>query len=144
MSNMPVEIMEATYPLMIEEYALRDDSCGAGRTRGGLGVVRQYRLLADEAVMQLRADRYAHAPYGLFGGKPGALSRNLLSEAGNFELLASKVTRNVTKGTVIRHEQAGGGGYGDPLTRPPEAVRRMCWTARSAPPMPATASACWW
>ena len=122
MSNMPVEIMEATYPLMIEEYALRDDSCGAGRTRGGLGVVRQYRLLADEAVMQLRADRYAHAPYGLFGGKPGALSRNLLSEAGNFELLASKVTRNVGKGTVIRHEQAGGGGYGDPLTRPPEAV----------------------
>ncbi|NMN58203.1 N-methylhydantoinase B [Xanthobacter sp. SG618] len=122
MSNMPVEIMEATYPLMIEEYALRDDSCGAGKTRGGLGVVRQYRLLADEAVMQLRADRYAHAPYGLFGGKPGALSRNLLSESGNFELLASKVTRNVTKGTVIRHEQAGGGGYGNPLARPPELV----------------------
>lgn len=122
MSNMPVEIMEATYPLMIEEYGLRPDSCGTGRTRGGLGVVRQYRLLADEAVMQLRADRYANRPYGLFGGGPGAPSRNLLSEDGAFSLIPSKVTRNVRRGDVIRHEQAGGGGYGNPLSRDPNLV----------------------
>ncbi len=124
MSNMPVEIMEATYPLMIEEYALRPDSCGAGRNRGGLGVVRQYRLLAKSAVMQLRADRYAHPPYGLFGGGPAASSRNWLAEqAGEaFTLLDSKVTRNVFRGAVIRHEQAGGGGYGDPLERDPQRV----------------------
>ncbi|MEP9352320.1 hydantoinase B/oxoprolinase family protein [Xanthobacter sp. KR7-65] len=124
MSNMPVEIMEATYPLMIEEYALRPDSCGAGEFRGGLGVVRQYRLTAAEAVMQLRADRYVNAPYGLFGGGPAALSRNLLSEGQGAppELLASKVTRNVFHGAVIRHEQAGGGGYGDPLERDPARV----------------------
>ena len=122
MSNMPVEIMEATYPLMIEEYALRPDSCGAGRNRGGLGVVRQYRLLAEEAVMQLRADRYLNHPYGLFGGGPGAPSRNLLREADETELLASKVTRTVHRGAVLRHEQAGGGGYGDPLERDPARV----------------------
>lgn len=124
MSNMPVEIMEATYPLMIEEYSLRPDSGGAGRNRGGLGVIRQYRLLADEAVMQLRTDRYATPPYGLFGGGPGALSRNLLTSAGtdNSELLPSKITRTVRRGDVIRHEQAGGGGYGPAHERDPARV----------------------
>ena len=122
MSNMPVEILEATYPVLIEEYACRPDSGGAGRTRGGLGCVRQYRLLADEAVLQLRADRYVHRPYGLFGGHAGAPSRNLLWTGSEFELLTSKVTRTVQKGEVIRHEQAGGGGYGDPFERSPSAV----------------------
>src|SRR5262249_43239937 len=82
MSNMPVEIMEATYPLRIEEYSLREDSCGAGRTRGGLSVVREYRVLADEAILQLRTDRYQSRPYGLAGGEPGAPSRNYLSRDG--------------------------------------------------------------
>jgi N-methylhydantoinase B len=122
MSNMPVEILEATYPVLIEEYACRPDSGGAGRTRGGLGCVRQYRLLADEAVLQLRADRYVHRPYGLFGGQAGAPSRNLLWTGSDFELLTSKVTRTVRKGQVIRHEQAGGGGYGNPFERSPSAV----------------------
>ncbi len=123
MSNMPVEIMESTYPIRIEEYSLRPDSCGAGEQRGGLGVIRQYRLLAHDAILQLRADRYEHRPYGLFGGDAAAPSRNLLStDGGDFDLLSSKVTRNVFRGDVIRHEQAGGGGYGDPLTRSPEAV----------------------
>ncbi|MEJ8573569.1 hydantoinase B/oxoprolinase family protein [Microbaculum marinum] len=126
MSNMPVEIMEATYPIRIEEYSLRPDSCGAGRQRGGLGVVRTYRLLAEEAVMQLRTDRYQTRPYGLFGGAPAAPSRNLFSETGhegaNYDLLDSKVTRTVHRGAVLRHEQAGGGGYGDPFERSPAAV----------------------
>jgi N-methylhydantoinase B len=122
MSNMPVEILEATYPLLIEEYSLRENSCGAGRQRGGLGIIRQYRFLADEAILQLRSDRYEHRPYGLFGGGEAAPSRNLLSTGGNFELLPSKVTRTVHRDTVIRHEQAGGGGYGDPMMRPAAAV----------------------
>ncbi|MCY0148162.1 hydantoinase B/oxoprolinase family protein [Hoeflea sp. G2-23] len=123
MSNMPVEVMESTYPVRIEEYGLRPDSAGAGATRGGLGVVRQYRLMADEAVLQLRADRYETRPYGLFGGEPGAASRNLLSsDDGAFDLLDSKVTRTVRTGDVIRHEQAGGGGYGMPLERNLDAI----------------------
>jgi N-methylhydantoinase B len=125
MSNMPVELMESLYPIRIEEYALRADSCGAGEHRGGLGVVRQYRLLAEEAILQLRSDRYQHRPYGLFGGNEGAPSRNLLATGeggGEFQLLDSKVTRTVTRGDVIRHEQAGGGGYGDPMQRTLEEV----------------------
>lgn len=124
MSNMPVETLEARYPIRIEEYALRQDSCGPGEHRGGLGLVRQYRLLADEAVLQLRADRAKIAPYGLFGGGRAAPSRNILDPDGRAEALPGKLTRIMHADEVIRHEQAGGGGYGDPLRREPEAVGR--------------------
>jgi N-methylhydantoinase B len=124
MSNLPIETLEARYPIRMEEYSLRDDSCGAGKYRGGLGLTRQYRLLADEAILQVRADRTAHAPYGLFGGKSGANSRNILNpDDASREELAGKVTLTVRAGTVIRHEQAGAGGYGDPLKRSFEAIR---------------------
>ena len=122
MSNMPVETLEARYPIRIEEYGLREDSCGPGEHRGGLGLVRQYRLLADEAVLQLRADRAVNPPYGLFGGGPAAPSRNILNPDGRAEELPSKLTRTLHAGDVIRHEQAGGGGYGDPLRRDPDRV----------------------
>jgi N-methylhydantoinase B len=117
MSNLPIETMEARYPVRMEEYSLRADSCGAGEFRGGLGLTRQYHLLADEAVLQIRADRYETPPYGLYGGGPGALSRNILNPDGAREDMPSKFTRTVPAGTVIRHEQAGSGGYGDPLAR---------------------------
>ena len=122
MSNMPVETLEARYPIRVEAYGLRENSCGPGEHRGGLGLVRQYRLLADEAVLQLRADRAKIPPYGLRGGGPAAPSRNILDPDGRAEDVPSKLTRNVRKGDVLRHEQAGGGGYGDPLVRDPELV----------------------
>jgi N-methylhydantoinase B len=122
MSNLPVEILEARYPVEIEEYALREDSGGAGQYRGGLGLVRQYRLLAEEAILQLRADRYDHPPYGLFGGKPAATSRNSIRENNTWRALPAKVTLEIKRGTVIRHEQAGGGGYGDPSLRARDAI----------------------
>ena len=123
MSNLPIETLEARYPIRMEEYSLRADSCGAGKYRGGLGLTRQYRLLADEAILQVRADRTDHAPYGLFGGKPGSNSRNILNpDSGEREELPGKVTRTVRAGTVIRHEQAGAGGYGPPEERSPAAV----------------------
>jgi len=124
MSNLPIETLEARYPVMMEEYSLRPDSCGAGRFRGGLGLTRQYRLLADEAVLQMRADRYETAPYGLFGGAPGARSRNILNPDHASEELPSKLTRQVRAGTVIRHEQAGAGGYGDPMERDMTLIER--------------------
>jgi N-methylhydantoinase B len=122
MSNLPVETIEARYPLMMEEYALRPDSGGAGRFRGGLGLSRQYRFLAERAVLQLRADRHEHPPYGLFGGRSGACSRNLIDRGGGWEALPAKVTLEIGAGTVIRHEQAGGGGWGDPAERDRTAV----------------------
>ncbi|MFO1142892.1 MAG: hydantoinase B/oxoprolinase family protein [Amaricoccus sp.] len=123
MSNLPIETLEARYPIRMEEYSFRDDSCGAGKHRGGLGLTRQYRLLADEAILQVRADRTEHPPYGLFGGRPGSLSRNVLNAGGRApEVLPGKVTRVIGAGTVLRHEQAGAGGYGDPRERAPAAI----------------------
>jgi N-methylhydantoinase B len=123
MSNLPIETIEARYPLLMEEYSLREDSGGAGRYRGGMGLVRQYRLLADTAVLQLRADRHEHPPYGLFGGKPAASSRNQFKRDGEWQTLPAKVTLEITRDTVIRHEQAGGGGWGDPAERDQAAIR---------------------
>ncbi|NQV59163.1 MAG: hydantoinase B/oxoprolinase family protein, partial [Alphaproteobacteria bacterium] len=77
-----------------------------------------------EAVLQLRADRAKIAPYGLFGGGRAAPSRNILDPDGQAEALPGKLTRIMHADEVIRHEQAGGGGYGDPLRREPEAVGR--------------------
>lgn len=123
MSNLPIETIEARYPLLMEEYSLREDSGGAGEFRGGLGLVRQYRLLADSAVLQLRADRHEHPPYGLFGGQPAASSRNLMKvDEGDWKVLPAKVTLEIGKDTVIRHEQAGGGGWGDPSKRMHAAI----------------------
>jgi N-methylhydantoinase B len=118
MSNTPVEVLEARLPVRIEEYGLAPDSCGAGRFRGGLGLVRSYRLLADEAVLQLRSDRRRFRPYGLAGGGPAAASENRLVGAdGAARSLPSKVTTTMRRGDVVRHLQPGGGGHGDPLAR---------------------------
>ena len=124
MSNLPVETLESRYPIRVEAYGLRDDSGGAGRFRGGLGLTRSYRLLADEAVLQLRADRTDHPPYGLFGGLPGAPSRNYIAEpGGELRPLPGKTTLRITGGTLIRHDQAGAGGYGKLELRDPESIR---------------------
>ncbi|MFO1147504.1 MAG: hydantoinase B/oxoprolinase family protein [Alsobacter sp.] len=124
MSNLPVETLEQRYPVLVEEYAFRPDSGGDGEYRGGLGLVRQYRLLAQRATLQLRADRVIHPPYGLEGGRPGATSRNFVGDATGLAEVAGKITLEIQRGAVIRHEQAGGGGYGDPQRRSP-AARRM-------------------
>jgi len=124
MSNTPVEVLEARAPVLIEEFGFLPDSCGAGRFRGGLGLVRQYRLLAREAVLQLRADRHHFAPFGLAGGQPAQRSRNLLNPDGEARELPAKVTMTIHAGDVIRHEQPGGGGHGDPARRDPAAITR--------------------
>jgi N-methylhydantoinase B len=124
MSNLPVETLEARYPLRVESYGFRDDSGGAGEYRGGLGLTRSYRLLAEDAVLQLRADRTAHPPWGLFGGLPGALSANAIEVDGMRRLLPGKATLEISRGTVVHHDQAGGGGYGNPLARALSAIRR--------------------
>jgi N-methylhydantoinase B len=84
--------------------------------------VRQYRLLARSAMMQIRADRHSHRPYGLAGGEAAAPSINILNPDTAPESLPSKTTREIGADTVLRHEQAGGGGYGDPLLRDPILV----------------------
>ena len=125
MSNTPVEVLEARLPVRIEEYGFAPDSCGAGRFRGGLGLVRSYRLLADEAVLQLRSDRRRFQPYGLAGGGPAAASQNnLRADGGAARTLPSKVTMTIRRGDLVRHVQPGGGGHGDPLARALDLIER--------------------
>jgi N-methylhydantoinase B len=130
LSNTPVEVMEAQHPVRIEEYALIPDSCGAGKWRGGLGIARSYRLLAEHASLQLRSDRVRFQPYGLEGGAPGRATHNTLVHGGGERDLASKVTMRLAEGELLRHEQAGGGGFGDPLERPPALVAADVWNEK--------------
>ncbi|BBK40706.1 hydantoinase B/oxoprolinase [Allostella vacuolata] len=130
LSNAPVEVMERTHPVRIESYALVPDSCGAGRWRGGLGLERSYRLLADEAVLQLRADRVLYAPYGLDGGGTGGPAGNWLGEGAARRALPGKVTMEMRRGEVLTHHQAGGGGHGDPFARDPERVAHDVWNGK--------------
>ena len=122
LANVPVELIEAENPILVEEYAFIPDSGGAGKYRGALGISRQYRVLAEEATVQLRSDRHLHGCYGLFGGKPGALSKSMLNPDGKREEVPSKFVRTLRRGDVFRGEMAASGGYGDPFTRDPAAV----------------------
>jgi N-methylhydantoinase B len=99
------------------------DSCGAGQYRGGVGIRRSYRILAPEALLQLRTDRVSFQPYGLNGGEPGGSSRNFIEIGNERDALPGKITRMVARDTLVIHEQAGAGGFGNPLLREPELVR---------------------
>jgi len=122
LSNMPVEVMEAEHPVRVEEYAFVPDTCGAGKWRGGVGLRRTYRILAPEALLQLRTDRVVFQPYGLQGGEPGGRSRNFIETGDSRKPLPGKVTMTVPHNAVIIHEQAGAGGFGDPMARDPKLV----------------------
>ncbi len=119
-----VEVTEAEQPISILRYEFVQDRAGAGKYRGGVPFMRDYRLEADEAMMSVRADRHDVQPFGLYGGSPGAPSENWLDPLGEPQRAPSKPTMMVTKGDVFRHVHAGGGGWGDPLERDPEAVLR--------------------
>ncbi len=123
MSNTPVEILEAQHPIRIEEYALIPDSCGMGKYRGGLGIAREYRLLNEEATLQLRSDRMKFRPYGLAGGDAALPTRNVLMRDGEpAREMPAKFSITLKRGDVVRHEQPGGGGHGDPAQRAPALV----------------------
>ena len=131
LSNTPVETMESQHPVRVEEYALVPDSCGAGEYRGGLGIARSYRLLADEAGLQLRADRMKIQPYGLAGGeKAGPAVNELTTRDDDRVSLPSKINRKMEQGDLVRHVQPGGGGFGDPLKRDPQRVARDVWNTK--------------
>ena len=123
LANVPVELIEAENPIRIERYAFLPDTGGPGRYRGALGIVREYRMLADDVMVQVRSDRFQHQPWGIFGGKPGAGARAFLNwGTEREESMPSKFMRRLTRGDVFRAEMAAAGGYGDPLERDPQAV----------------------
>ena len=125
-SNIPIEMIEAEHPLRIERYALVPDSGGPGKYRGGLSMVREFRLLADEAVLTVRSDKRRFPPYGLHGGHAGAPCWNVVNPDGDAQVLPTlfKDVFTLRRGDVFRHTLAGGGGHGSPLERDPALVLR--------------------
>src|SRR5687767_1077075 len=121
-SNAPIEMVENQAPIRVERYELVPDSGGAGQWRGGMSVLRQLRFLGERATLQLRSDRRRHSPYGLMGGRDGAVSNNLLDDGKSWSQLPTKFTRPLAKGQAVRHTTAAAGGYGDPLRRDPDLV----------------------
>jgi N-methylhydantoinase B len=121
-SNIPVESQEASQPIVVERFELIEDSAGAGKFRGGCGLRRDLRFLADEGKLTNLSERQRFAPYGLFGGKSGTLARTVINPGPGGELVHGKQSREFAFGDVISFQQSGAGGYGDPLARDPARV----------------------
>jgi N-methylhydantoinase B len=110
--NTPVEALEYALPLRVLEYRLRDESGGAGRFRGGDGVVRAYEFLAP-ATVTLNSERRTEAPYGLAGGADGLPGMNRLFQAGQEKRVGGKWSGTVAPGDRLVIETPGGGGWGN-------------------------------
>jgi len=134
----PVEILEAAYPVMFSQWALRPDSGGPGRQRGGLGGIYEIELLEQSADVFLFGERGCYPPQGVVGGGPGAC--NVFEyDSGNGKQtppLVSKMTGlKISRGQRLRLQSPGGGGYGPAFERPPEAVAedvRLGYVSRMA------------
>jgi N-methylhydantoinase B len=106
--NTPAEALEYAYPLRVREYRLRRGSGGAGKQRGGDGVVREIETLVPSR-MSLLCDRRKHGPYGLYGGSDGTPGRNQIND----QEVPGKSSSQLKPGDRIRIETPGGGGWGN-------------------------------
>jgi N-methylhydantoinase B len=124
-ANVPIEMIEADYPIRIEHYGFVPDTGGPGRFRGGLSLAREYRSLADDIYFGVRSDKSVHPPHGLSNGLAGAPAMNRIRRGNEERALAPMPTKPITlrAGDVYRHAMAGGGGFGNPFERTPEKVR---------------------
>jgi N-methylhydantoinase B len=110
--NTPAEALEYAYPLRVRRYSLRPGSGGAGKHRGGDGIIREIEVLTDCEVTLL-SDRRTHSPWGLAGGKPGSPGKAcILRNGGAIEDMPGKFSTRLRKGERIRIETPGGGGWG--------------------------------
>ena len=120
--NAPIEEIEINYPFRISRYELVENSEGAGRYRGGLGLRRDYLFPDHEVSFTVLADRDRWGPWGLFGGLAGRKAGYVLNPDGEATELGSKVTLELKPGDVVSYRTCGGGGYGPPEERDPRAV----------------------
>jgi N-methylhydantoinase B len=124
MMNTPIEMLEISFPLRVEEYALIPDSGGAGAWRGGLGARRVWRVLGHEAHAAVCCERTLTPPFGLAGGRPGGAMRLWLElPDGTRRPLNSKGALTIPAGGRLVMEAPGSGGYGPPAARDPELLR---------------------
>ncbi len=121
----PLEILEAAYPVRFTQWALRPDSGGPGRNRGGCGAIYEIELMEEKANAFLFGERGIYPPAGVVGGQPGALNKFYYSDGDDVAeppMVSKMVGINLERGQRVRLESPGGGGYGDPLEREPEKV----------------------
>lgn len=122
----PVEIMEQAFPVLYRHYALREGSGGAGRHRGGMGLAYEVELLRGEARASFVMDHGRFGPQGVLGGKDGAVNTVTVIRDGKEHVplhLSKEQDIPLKAGDRVRVGTPGGGGYGNPLDRPTEAVR---------------------
>lgn len=123
---MSIEMSEHRYPLEFEEFAIREDSGGAGRFRGGCGTQYRFRV-RSECVISALGDRVDHLPFGVAGGKPAAPSQVRFTVGGKpmTPAMRSKIEKQrMLAGDSLAAASPGGGGFGDPLTRDLESVEK--------------------
>ena len=122
--NTPIELQELYYPLLYECHALRPDSGGAGRFRGGIGVEVKVKPLHDLYVSR-NTDRIQCPPWGLLGGEEGKTNQTVIRRDGKEETLPGKFSHLLVRpGDTVTFLTAGGGGYGNPAEREPAALKR--------------------
>lgn len=137
----PVEILEAAYPVLFRQWALRPDSAGTGQHRGGLGAIYEIEALTG-AEVSLLGERGTAAPFGVGGGGPAALNRFSWRD-GETPPLVSKVTGvRLQPGERVRLETPGGGGWGDPALRDPGMTARDLRFGYLSPPPPGLGARC--
>ena len=122
--NAPIEEVELNYPIRVKRYELIEDSCGAGKYRGGLGVRRDFTFPLADCTFTVLSDGRKFAPWGLAGGHDARPAHFIFDPEGENRDLPSKTTVEVPKGGCVRVETPGGGGFGDPRERDPAAVAR--------------------
>ncbi|WP_116599792.1 hydantoinase B/oxoprolinase family protein [Primorskyibacter marinus] len=124
-ANVPIEMIEANYPLRIRQYGIAPDTGGAGKFRGGNAFIREYEYIGEtDGLFSLRSDKRKHLPHGLFGGENGTAPVNLLiTEQGEQELPVMVTNPHVIrKGDVFRHISPSGGGFGPAEERDPSLI----------------------
>ena len=124
MRSAPIELQEIQYPFLVERFALRTDSGGAGEHRGGLGVELTYRAL-QKCVANVNCERTKDPPWGLRGGKPGAVNEACSTRGdGSTQKLLKATGVALAPGDRLTFGTAGGGGWGDPRRRDRDAIAR--------------------
>lgn len=122
-SIQPIEIVESEFPVRITDFSMLKDSCGAGQHRGGIGNRREFEMLEDAQLVSRMSQR-RFGTKGLAGGKGSPISRTVVTQGTKETDLPGLAQQAMKAGERVRIEQTGGGGWGDPKKRDPEAVLR--------------------
>lgn len=121
-ANSPIEELETEIPLYVRRYELIEDSEGAGRWRGGLGIRRDMEFYDHESSFTVLSDRTKNRPWGLFGGHAARPAKYVINPDDDPKVVSSKSTTKLESSDIASVQTPGGGGYGDPTERSPERV----------------------